>query len=159
MDWIVKNEKSTGILRHFSHALDPFEFEVWHPRFLLTKPPLEGTQDAQLPTPSATKLLYSQEHPPIPSNNEEREPILEPIYQEVTEKYFKVFYREDAPSTSTTHSLLEMDFEEKTSDLLALLTAHVRGFSPVIAVMPRPPTPATARTSLAEATNKKRKHG
>ena len=52
-----------------------------------------------------------------------------------------------------------MDFEEKTSDLLALLTAHVKGFSPVIAVMPRPPTPATARTSLAEATNKKRKHG
>ena len=97
--------------------------------------------------------------PPIPSNNEEREPIPKPIYQEVTEKYFKVFYREDAPSTSITHSLLEMDFEEKTSDLLALLTAHIRGFSLVIAVMPRPPTPTTARTSLAEATNKKRKHG
>ena len=29
------------------------------PGFLLTKPPLEGTQDAQLPTPLVAKLIYS----------------------------------------------------------------------------------------------------
>ena len=29
------------------------------PGFLLTKPPPEGTQDAQLPTPLVAKLIYS----------------------------------------------------------------------------------------------------
>ena len=35
-----------------------------------------------------------------------------------------------------------MEFEEKTLDLLALLTAHTGGYSPVVKVVPRPPTPS-----------------
>ena len=46
--------------------------------FLLTEPPPAGTQDAQLPTPLATKLLYSQELT-IPSDEKAKEPTLEPI--------------------------------------------------------------------------------
>ena len=49
-----------------------------------------------------------------------------------------------------------MGFEEKTPDLLALLTAHAGGSSPVVAMTPRPPTPVTMRT-LADVVNKKRK--
>ena len=93
------------------------------PGFLLTELPLEGTQDAQLPTPLTARLLYSQK-PPIPFDSKEREPTLEPTHQEVTEKDFEVFYYVDALSTSTAHSSAEMGFEEKTPDLLGLLTAH-----------------------------------
>ena len=62
------------------------------PNFLLTKSPPIGTQDAQLPTPLVTKLLYSQK-PPIPSNDEVQEPIPEPV-QEVTDRDFEVFYQQ-----------------------------------------------------------------
>ena len=51
-----------------------------------------------------------------------------------------------------------MGFEEKTPDLLALLTAHAGSSSPVVAMTPRPPTPVTTRT-LADVANKKRKWG
>lgn len=66
--------------------------------FLLTEPPLEKTQDAQLPAPLAVRLLYSQE-PPIQLDAEAEELMSESV-QEVTDKNFDVFYRPDAPSTS-----------------------------------------------------------
>lgn len=74
--------------------------------FLLFEPPLAGTQDAQLPAPLATKLLYSQ-GPPILSDDEAKEPTPEPVLQEVTNKDFEVFYQQEdpvnAPSTSRKH--------------------------------------------------------
>ena len=130
--------------------------DVAVPGFLLTEPPLEGTQDTQLPAPLVARLLYSQE-PSIPSDSEEREPTSKPIHQEVTEKDFKVFYCKDTPSTSIARSSVEMGFEEKTPNLLTLLTAHAGGTSLAVAVTPRPPTPATAYIPPAKATDKKRK--
>ena len=106
------------------------------PGLLLIEPPQEKTQDAQLPTPLATRLLYSQE-PSIPSENEEREPTPKPIYQVVIEKDFEVFYPKVAPITSTMRSSVEMGFEEKTLDLLTLPTAHVGGISTAMVVTPR----------------------
>ena len=50
--------------------------DVAIPNFLLVEPPLAGTQDAQLPTPLAAKILYSLE-PPIPSNEEAKDSTLE----------------------------------------------------------------------------------
>ena len=70
--------------------------------FLLSEPSPVGTQDAYLPAPLAARILYSQELP-IPSSNEAKESIPEPIHQEVTEKDFEVFYREDA---SAYHQLV-----------------------------------------------------
>ena len=74
--------------------------------FLLSKPPLKGTQDAQIPASFAARLLYSQE-PPLPSDNEAKESTPEPTLQEVTDKDFEVFYQQedpkDAPSTSRPH--------------------------------------------------------
>lgn len=54
-----------------------------------------------------------------------------------------------------------MGFEEKTLDLLALLTAHVGGSSPAVPVVTRPHTPTPTHTSSVEAIDKKRKrvHG
>ena len=52
-----------------------------------------------------------------------------------------------------------MSFEEKTPNLLALLTAHAGGFSLVVAVTPCPLTPAATSTSSAAAANKKGKWG
>ena len=52
-----------------------------------------------------------------------------------------------------------MGFEEKTPDLLALLTAHTGGSSPVVAMTPRLPTLVTTHTSPADVANKKRKRG
>ena len=72
--------------------------DVAVPGFLLTKPPPERTQDAQLPAPLAAKLIYSQE-PTLPSDEEDKESTSESV-QEVTDKDFEVFYRLDAPSTS-----------------------------------------------------------
>ena len=46
--------------------------------FLLTKPPPVGTQDALLPTLFAARLLYSQE-PPIPLDDEAKEPTPDPV--------------------------------------------------------------------------------
>ena len=104
------------------------------------------------------RLLYFQE-PPIPSNDEDKESIPEAIHQEVIEKDFEVFYCEDAPSISTAHTSAEMGFKEKTLDLLALLTAHVGGFSSIVIVTTLLLTPAAMRTSPTDAADKKRKWG
>ena len=77
--------------------------------------------------------------------------------QEVTDKDFDVFYRIDAPSTSQTHTSAEMGFEEKTSNLLALLTTHARGSFPSVAVVPWPPTSIATNTSSTDARKRKRK--
>lgn len=77
--------------------------------------------------------------------------------KEELDKDVKFFYQEDieellAPthrclptaSVSTSQeasNILEAIFlEEKTSDLLALLTAHVGANAPIVPVVPRPPT-------------------
>lgn len=52
-----------------------------------------------------------------------------------------------------------MGFEEKTPDLLALLTAHAGGAFPAIPMVLWPPTPAPTRASSSDAANKKRKKG
>lgn len=52
-----------------------------------------------------------------------------------------------------------MVLEEKTPDLLALPTAYARGDSPVVPIVPRPPTLAMAQVATTEATKKKRKRG
>ncbi|KAL0009695.1 hypothetical protein SO802_004803 [Lithocarpus litseifolius] len=66
--------------------------DVAAPSFLLTKPPPMGTQDALLPAPFVARLLYSQE-PPIPLDDEVKEPTPDPVQQEVTDKDFEVFYQ------------------------------------------------------------------
>ena len=92
------------------------------------------------------------------------------------DKDFEVFYQEDpkdslAPTrrhlivaqVSTRQEATNVPevvvLEEKTSDLLALLTAHARGNSPVVPIVPRPPTPALAQVAIAEVVEKKRKRG
>jgi len=50
-----------------------------------------------------------------------------------------------------------MGFEEKTPDLLTLLTAHVWGSSPAVAMVPQPPTSIAAHMSSADVGDKKRK--
>ena len=50
-----------------------------------------------------------------------------------------------------------MRFEEKTPDLLALLTSHAGGSSLAMLVLTRHPTPALTHASSMEATNKKQK--
>ena len=92
------------------------------------------------------------------------------------DKDFEVFYQEDPEdSLAPTHHHLttaqvstnqeasnipkEMVLEEKTLDLLALLTAHVRGDSPVVLIVPRPPTLAIAHAAIANVIKKKRKKG
>ena len=70
----------------------------------LTKPPPSNTQDTQLPTPLATKLLYSHEQP-LPSDDEREEPISE-LTQEDLDKDFEVFYQadpEDSPTPAHHH--------------------------------------------------------
>ena len=52
-----------------------------------------------------------------------------------------------------------MVFEEKTPDLLVLLTTHTGGASPAIPMVPQPPTPTPMRISSNDATEKKRKRG
>ena len=90
--------------------------------FLLTEPPPEGTHDAQLPAPLIARLIYSEE-PPISSDDESEESTSE-FAQEVTDKEFEVFYRPDSSNTSQPHTSADVGFEEKTPDLLALLTAY-----------------------------------
>lgn len=126
--------------------------------FLLSEPPPEGTQYAELPTPLATRLLYSQETP-IPSDDEAKESTPEPIHLEVTEKVFEFFYYEDDSNTAIARSSTEMGIVEKSPDLLALLIAYAGGSSPAVAVTPRPLTLAVSRTSPANAAEKKRKKG
>ena len=115
--------------------------DVVVPSFLLTEPPLEGTQDAQLLASLVARLIYLQE----PSNlldNESEESTSESV-QEVADKDFDVFYRTDALDTSQTHTLVEMGFEKKTSNLLTLLTAHAGGFSLAVVMVSQTPTPIT----------------
>ena len=140
----------------------------------LTKSPPFGTQDAQLPALLAAKLLYSQDQP-IPSDNEPEEHAPEPTQKDL-DKDFEVFYQEDPEdSLAPTHHHLttaqvstnqevsnipkEMVLEEKTPYLLALLTAHAEGDSPVVLIVPRPPTLALAHAAIADVTKKKRKRG
>ena len=52
-----------------------------------------------------------------------------------------------------------MKFEEKTPNLLALLTTYTGSVSPAISVVPRPPTLALVCASFGDATEKKRKKG
>ena len=52
-----------------------------------------------------------------------------------------------------------MVLEEKTPNLLALLTAYAGGDSSVVLVVPQPPTPTSAQAATAEAAEKKRKKG
>ena len=125
------------------------------PRFLLTEPPSEGTQDAQLPILLAAKLIYSQE-PTLPLDEEDEESTSEYV-QEVTNKDFEAFYRSNSPSTSQAQTSTTVGFKEKTLDLLALLTAHVGGSSPVVAVVTWPLTPVATHTFPADAGDKKRK--
>ena len=128
--------------------------DITVPKFL-TEPPPPGTQDAGLLAQLATKLLYSHEQT-IPSDEEREEPICEPTQADI-EKNFEVFYRADSEDTpdpnnspcvtaqiSTNQEAFDipegMVLEEKTPDLLALLTAHAGGNAPAVPVVPRPPT-------------------
>ena len=52
-----------------------------------------------------------------------------------------------------------MVLEEKTLDLLVLLTAHAGRDSPIVSVVHRPPTPIPPLPSRFEAAKKKRKRG
>ena len=135
---------------------------------------MSSTQDAQLPAPLVAKLLYFLEKP-IPTFDEQEEHAPEPTKEDL-DKYFEVFYQKDpkdhpAPSYrhSTTASISisqeapdipkAMVQEEKTLDLLALLTAHAGGNTPTVLVVPQPLTPAPTRVPFDDATEKKRKRG
>ena len=50
-----------------------------------------------------------------------------------------------------------MVLEEKTLDLLKLLTTHAGDTSPTILVVPQPPTPALTHASSGDAIDKKGK--
>lgn len=50
-----------------------------------------------------------------------------------------------------------MVLKEKTSDLLALLIAHIGGNALIVPVVPRPLTPISPHPSIIEAIGKKRK--
>ena len=52
-----------------------------------------------------------------------------------------------------------MVLKEKTSDLLALLTAHIGGNAPIVLVVPQPPTPISPHPFIVEVAEKKRKRG
>ena len=52
-----------------------------------------------------------------------------------------------------------MVLEKKTPNLLALLTTHAEGNSPMVLVVLRPLTPTLAQVATAEAVEKKRKRG
>lgn len=92
------------------------------------------------------------------------------------DKDFKVFYQEEtedlpppshlrlpaAPvstSQETSNILEAMVLEEKTPDLLALLTTHAGGNTPTVPMVPRPPAPAPTRAPSSDAIEKKRKRG
>lgn len=138
------------------------------------QPPLSNTQDAQLLAPLVAKLLYSQEQP-IPSNDDQEERAPEPTKEEL-DKDVKFFYQEDteellapthrrlpAASVSTSQEASNIPeaifLEEKTSDLLALLTAHVGANAPIVPVVPQPPTLAPMCAPSCDAPQKKRKRG
>ena len=117
----------------------------------LNKPPPSGTQDFQLPTPLAAKLLYFHEQP-LPFDDEREEPSREPT-QKVQDKDFEVFYQEDpkdSPTPAYRHLVVAqvstsqevadilkaMVLKEKMPNLLVLLTAHARGDALVVPIVP-----------------------
>ena len=159
--------------KHVIKAKDPrlALIDIAIPGFL-TKPSPFGTQDAQLSAPLATKLLYSHEQP-LPFNEEQEEPASEPTQEDI-EKDFEVFYRADskdppvpihlrliAVQVSTSQEAASvpkaMVLEEKTPDLLALLTTHTKGNASMVPIIPRPPTLAPSHTSTVDVLKKKRK--
>ena len=73
--------------------------------FFIKLPP-SGTQNAQLLTLLAAKLLYSDEQP-LPSNDKREKPSSEPT-QEVQDKDFEIFFQEDPEDspTPTRHHLV-----------------------------------------------------
>lgn len=92
------------------------------------------------------------------------------------DKDFEVFYQEDpedSPALTCLHLVVAqvstsqealnvteaMVLEEKTPDLLALLTAHAGGDSLMVPIVPCPPTPALAQIATLEATKKKKEEG
>ena len=52
-----------------------------------------------------------------------------------------------------------MVLEEKTPNLLALLTAHAGGSTPTVSMVPRLPTPTPTCAPFGDAVEKKRKRG
>lgn len=110
----------------------------------------------------------------MPSGDKVIERTLEPT-QEVIDKAFEVFYRQEVledlltPSQrrfppaqlSTSQEEInipeDMVLEEKASDLLELLTTYTRGTSAVVHVVPRPPTLAPTHVSSGDAIDKKGK--
>ena len=131
--------------------------DVSIPSFLATGPPPVGTQDAQLLAALVTRILYSQKQP-LPTDEELKEPTPKPM-QEVTDRDFEAFYRKDTPSALQARTSEGIGFKEKTLDLLALLTAHAEGSSPVVAVVSRPPTPTATHASSVDVADKKREMG
>jgi len=104
-----------------------------------------------LPASLAAKLLYSQEQP-ISSDDKQEECAPKPTKEDL-DKDFEVFYQEDledlpAPSyyclaialVSTSQEVTNipeaMVLEEKTPNLLALLTAHAGGNALTIPIVP-----------------------
>lgn len=133
--------------KHIIKATDPrlALIDVAVLGFLTTAPSPSKTRDAQLPASFITKLLYSQE-PPIPLKNEAEERTLEAT-QEVTDKDFEVYYRQEG---------LEDLFGPSQCRLLpTLLTAHVEGATLAIPVAPQPPIPTPTRASSGDAADKK----
>lgn len=106
-----------------------------------------------MPAPLATKLLYSHEQP-LPSKDEWEEPMVEPTREDI-EKDFEVFYWADSEDTlasahrhlvvaqvSTSQEVADVSeamlLEEKTLDLLALLTTYIGGNTLVVPIVPQP---------------------
>lgn len=116
-----------------------------------------------------TKLLYSHEQP-LSFDKEQEEPLFEPTQEDI-EKDFEVFYRADSedPPEPIHHRLIAaqvstsqeaanipeaMALEKKMSDLLALLTAHTRGYALEVPIVPWPPTPALSHIFATDALEK-----
>ena len=54
----------------------------------------------------------------------------------MTDRDFEVFYHTDTLGTSQAHTSVDKGFDEKTPDLLAFLTAHARGSTLAVVVVP-----------------------
>ena len=163
--------------KHIIRAKDPrlALINVAIPSFLTIAPPPSRTQDAQSLALLVAKLLYSQKLP-IPSDDDAKKRTPKAT-QKVTNKDFEVFYKQEDPenlpglsqrrllpaqiNTNKEEANIPkgMVLKEKTPNLLALLTAHVRGASQEILVVPRPPTTAHAIASSSDTADKKRKKG
>ena len=135
--------------KHIIKAKDPrlALIDVAVPGFLTTAAPPSRTRDAQLPASFITKLLYSLE-PPIPLKNEAEERTPKAT-QEVTDKDFEVYYRQEGPEDLFGPSQCRL--------LPTLLIAHAGGASLAIPMAPQPPIPTPTRASSGDAADKKRK--